>query len=454
MPFAPIAVAVLLLLAPKREETGHFLASPWPGDPTTALGTRAMLEAAVHAAPSPAGPELVALTGADPDGHLARAQAHLQRAEWRMAVHHLRRHAEVADARSAVIARYDAGLVEIGLGGEARSLFESLLEAPTSTHSLAAELFWGARSLLTEDDERRWHARMALTGFGRAAGPELLLLAEIELARLLWQRSCPIAEVDGTCGVMSRVDWHLGCGRFQRDVLLVVERDADLADEARRRLRSALRRARALPASEWLSRALVYARWLLAESTFEALLALRQPIGLDFYVDGWREALPGRRHALTLSDQRVTREASLRRMGAFLSRKYALHRQLEREYDAIIAEADPHTVFAALHRGAQAIRDVALHLELDRSPPPKEGYACCQASDNFTLVQDAAATRTASCVRLAVETGLVDAWATRCQDAAAALEPDLYPSRDELAPERASWQPVAFDLVTDFGEAE
>ncbi|PCC68449.1 hypothetical protein SAMN02745121_04982 [Nannocystis exedens] len=448
MPLAPAAAVVLLLTAPRREETGHFLASPWPGDPTTALGTREALQVAVRAAPSPAGPELVALTGDDPGGHLARAQAHLQRAEWRMAVFYLNRHAEVADARSAVIARYDAGLIDIGLGGAARHLFEALLEAPTSTHSLAAELFWGARSLLVDDSERRWHARMALTGFGRAAGPELQILAEIELARLLWQQSCPIADIGGTCGVMSRVNWHVGCGRVQRDALLVVERDAELAGEARRRLQSALRRARALPTSERLSEAVMHARWLLAESTFEELLRLHQPIGLDFSLEEWRAELPGRRHALILSNQRATHDASTRRMSAFITRKYALHRQLEREYDAIIAEADPHTIFAALHRGAQATRDVVLHLELDRNRPPKDDFFCCY-SDRFAPMLAAAAERTASCASLAVETGLVDEWATRCQDAAAELEPDRFPSRDELTPDRASSQPVAFDLVAN-----
>lgn len=449
-----LLAAVLALAAPnERSEHVHFIAWPFPVETLQHLQPEPLRDSWRAVAAS--FPALAPIDVDDPHGPLAEAQRALARADWTAAVDNLRRHADTG-ARGAARARYNAELIEVGLGTRRPDqLLDALLDVPAGERPEAAPLYWDARRLLSDDRARKWHAEMYLRGFADLGGRPLRILAEIELARLEWQQSCPLAGVDGTCGVMARVDWPRGpCERAERDALLLFDRDPALADAAQRRLKSAMKRARKLaradkggPRGPELRDALSLARWLLAEPTFEDLRRDLPPRDARHGVDAWLAEIPARHARLEHARQRDQKNIYERRSHHYFDRQFTRFNDLQRAYTDIALEASPTTLFAALLRSSQTSQALALARALDLDQPAidrSDIFFCC-GSPSGDMDEDAM-TRRDRFAALARAVGHLDRWSESIMTDAATRDPDLQLA--ELSPAITEPQPAAFGLAT------
>lgn len=441
----PTLVAALLL-AP-REPQQHFL----PSSHRLSLDSEASAErwlaepasARLRAAPVPddlalrpldrtAGPDAVVLDAA----HTA-----LARGDLRTAAAALERLADTSPTPVALAARFNALAITIGLGEQQPRLWSleplALTRGP-HTRS-AAVLFWSAAALLPDDAARVWHARVYLRGFADRGGHDLQARAELIVGRDLWRRACPIAEIDGTCGVLAPVDWYYGCFDHQREHLFVLERDARLVTAAMRHIASALVHAEAREPldsarSEARRDVASQARWLLTEPEFEALARLAAPWPGDGVEPWLAERGPlGRLQLAEQYDQRADESSEIQR-------RILRHNDLMRQYDRVIADRSPRTLNATLLRGAQLLHAHALYLGREANPPPAGGFCCGSISDH---PRDAAEQTLATCERLARATANIDPWAERC---IALLHG---PAAPELHATRTRPAPVSFTVQLD-----
>lgn len=445
---------VLGLAAP--EERGRFLALPLLG--STADAARAgPLVAALRGESRATGPVIRSIERPDPRGAemLAEAEAALRRADWSAAAAGFTRYAELARDPSAMVARFNASLVRLGQGSESvRDLLTALAEARGRSRAVAAELFWAAAELLSTERERLWHARLYLRGFAAHGGPALRMLAEVEVGRILWAQSCPVAAIDGTCGVMAPVDWPVGCHGRVRKVLQVIDRDEALAEEARGHLRAALRLGRTVtdgragPAQTWQIRdARASARWVLAETRFEVFLRLRRPVGVVTEVESWRDELGGALNRWEVAEQRTNHDALAPRIFTSHETKQSLFRELDSEYWQLIESASPPVVMAATFRRAQLVGEYALERGRWPERPESEVYFYCHDDVLGDLYEEESALLR-FCVDVALETGHFDPWTLRCQQRRARVDPG-YPELSELLGGNARSEPAAFGVVVE-----
>ena len=310
-----MALAGVLVLA-AREPVRHFIATPRWNSWTPEYVERWLAEpesARLRATPVADGLALHPLAPAGPSvPSLIEAEAAVQRGDLRAAAAAYTRFADEHDGPIALAARFNAAAIAVGLGEyrPARWALDPLTITHGPTVRAAAALFWSAADLMENDAARVWHARMYLRGFAGKGGRDLQAHAELIVGRDLWRRACPIAEIDGTCGVLARVDWYHGCGRNERERMIVVERDATLAATAQRQVAAALRHAelrepltpeRAQARHDVASQA----RWLLAEPHFEALL---RDLDLPWEtIPDWVDDEVSALHRLTAADQHEER---------------------------------------------------------------------------------------------------------------------------------------------------
>ncbi len=115
--------------------------------------------------------------------------------------------------------------------------------------------------------------------------PDALIAAHVARGAALWHRSCPVAEVHGTCVEVSRIPNRDRCGDPEVVRVVVRDRDDRLARRARRHFQAALSQYDELaddvrtPAAHDAAAA---ARYYLAEPGYERMLSLRFPTGLSF----------------------------------------------------------------------------------------------------------------------------------------------------------------------------
>ena len=148
---------------------------------------------------APAGSSVPSLTEAD---------AAVQRGDLRTAAAAYIRFADEHDGPVALAAQFNAAVIAVGLGEyrPARWALDPLTITQGPWVNTAAALFWSAADLMENDAALVWHARMYLRGFAGTGGRDLQAHAELIVGRDLWRRACPVAELDGTCGVIARVD--------------------------------------------------------------------------------------------------------------------------------------------------------------------------------------------------------------------------------------------------------
>lgn len=434
-----VVLAAALVLAP-REPVRHFMAAnPW--NSWTPESTERWLtepeSSHLRATPVAEGLSLLPLAPAGPSvPSLIEAQAAVQRGDLRAAATEYTRFADRHDGPVALTARFNAAAIAVGLGEYRPARWA--LGPLTITHGpsvrTAAALFWSAAALMENDAARVWHARTYLRAFAGMGGRDLQAHAELIVGRDLWHRACPIAEIDGTCGVLARVDWYHGCGRNEGERMIVVERDATLAAAAQHHIAAALRHAELreqLPPERTQGRRDVasQARWLLAEPHFEALLRdLDLPGEL---IPNWLDDESDALHRITTADHREERLNEESRNHRSIRHRIERSDALMRRYEAVIADRRPSTVHAAFLRSAQVLHDKALQLSHVSVPEPVGSFC---SDDRVTSLLAEAEPYLAACERLARATGNIDVWAERCIARRSDPVPELHAARTRPTP--------------------
>ncbi len=424
------------LLAPAEMES-HFIVLPSASFQWSEAASEQWLaepaSARLRAGPMSEVIALAAIETIDPPPPLAEASTALQRGDLRAAAAAFERLAATSHGPTALAARFNALAILIGLGERAQELWalEPLAVARGPATRSAAALFWTAGALLPDEKARVVHARVYLRGFAGKGGRDLQARAELIAGRDLWRRACPVPEVDGTCGVMASVDWYHGCGRNERELLIVLERDPTLAAAAQRHFAAALRHAEAResldPARAEARRDVASeARWLLAEPHFETFLRRLRPLEEPTFIADYLADF-GTLGRLELAEQRDEYPRSVASSRDRIVQTQALlHR-----YEAVITDRSPRTLAVSLLRSAQVVHNAAIQLARQRGPDPP-GYFCCQSSGDALLAD--AEHYLAACERLARATDNIDVWAERCIARRRDPAPELHAARTRPAP--------------------
>lgn len=283
------------------------------------------------------------------------------------------------------------------------------------------------------------HLREYVAKFGAKGGADRLVIAHAKIGQALWQQSCPVKLVDGSCVEvtrkraisvkLARTAQQQQCGSDSKLKLRVVERDRRKVEEAA----AAFARA----AKEFESRdgrtagdeagAKHYygqARLALADRHFEAYLAEAFPHGLDF--DPRNPAIAAQ---------------SKKRFETWFAGKRAIGAKATAAYEAILPIKDAATSIAAAARIGQIqqhFSDVLFTAEIPKNVRTG-AYAedkIAAFCDELTEVAEPLEARSLEAFRICLDKstdlGWFSDWSRLCERELGQIRPEEFPTAAEL----------------------
>lgn len=302
----------------------------------------------------------------------------------------------------------------------------------------AAAVFWSRRVLLGSDDERIEHAEEYLRRYGTLVDLDRRIVAEASLGQIEWRRACGAGMMADACMTIHRgsVAGPRGCAEAGASVT-VHPRDEQLARAAQRRFAEVLRWADGVEIPEAqperrvdLAEALAVARMYRADRRLEEFLSIEFPRGLTLTVDEARSDTGG---------QRKKREASLRRISAFVETSRARALTLEQEYAELARAGDPAWAVAAAGRVALIHERLALgflRVEVPAGLPEagRAGYCevLAQQAEPLLAIATVAYRR---CSELSRAAGRFDEHSRLCEAGLHVRDPRAWPLQREFVGE-------------------
>ncbi|MCY1013380.1 hypothetical protein OV079_49215 [Nannocystis pusilla] len=246
----------------------------------------------------------------------------------------------------------------LGRDDEARGVLAAYESTQARREPRAAALFfWQRGAELADDSQRAEHARRYLAEHAAHGPRDLRIIAESELAAVLWRRSCASARY-GLCVDVAVVRRDkIRCGPAKVELIVPRARNRELLGAALDHAAAALRAGERLDLGEvapWrrgaLRSALGQAATMVADEAIERLIALEFPADLGFFVEEWKHVSGVARWEAEYREQVRRRERSER-----------LFRRYWRQYGARLELAQEHTLAVAGHSSGPAIMAVSLH---------------------------------------------------------------------------------------------
>ncbi len=392
----------------------------------------------------------------------------------------LARFADAAELAELYAARYpknpatpellqEAAQLRFGLGQRELAFadldrIEQLLQR--SDPARAAEVYWSRRLLLDREDERVAHARAFLERYGRTAGLDRRVVAELTIAESLWRRACDKGLVDDLCigrqwpragsgskvagsrmrAAKPRPNWSRPerCGW---DAMRVYPRNKARAAEAQRQLAVVLRLAASgdprIPEDQPQRRreyeeAVGLATLYVADQRFEQTLEIEVPDGLNFHVDEWRRDSGIPKWERIYREQIKRRDVSLMRFKTYVQSSQELADEAEKQYAQLAwAKRSPRMTIAAMARGgqlAQVRADGLLGIEVPAALVSEEQVEafCGELRDRATRWSVQASMAYTRCLEFSVLTGEFTNFSRLCEAAMRRLDPRGYPVLGEL----------------------
>jgi outer membrane protein assembly factor BamD (BamD/ComL family) len=285
------------------------------------------------------------------------------------------------------------------------------------------------------------HLRRYVARFGAKGGVAREVGAWSRIAELLWARSCGVTTVDGSCvkvareravrrtGGRARTKLPTQCGDSDKIRLVVVARDAALLKQARAAMAMAVaayeRGGRPRAARSPYARA----RFLQAEASYEAYLALAFPANLDFTAGKAKK--------------------SLARFDAWVKARRTAGAKAAKLYGVVVEIKEPDDAIASAARLGQIEQNFAAALYTAPIPASvRTGAGAAEAVDTYcTTLDDVAAPHEEEavhsfdrCLAASTRLGWFSTWSRLCERELGQLRPDAYPTAAELraAPDTAA----------------
>jgi hypothetical protein len=291
------------------------------------------------------------------------------------------------------------------------------------------------------------HLRDYIRQFGTKGGSDRLVIAYSKIGQTLWNQSCPVKLVDGSCVKIVREraisqkkqkrakkgasDQPTQCGPDSKIKLTVVKRDDRKVKDAMAAFRSAekeFEKANGKTGGDEGGARYFYAQAKFAEADrdFESYLDSKFPQGLNFDPDPKAKAI---------------REKSLKRFNDWVADKTKVGGKATAQYEGILGVKDAATSIAAAARIGQIqqnFSDALFTAEIPKDVRSGEFAdekveAFC---DRMTEVAEPLEARSLEafgvCLNKSTELGWFSDWSKLCEHELGQIKPEEYPTASEL----------------------
>lgn len=375
----------------------------------------------------------------------------------------------------------NAYLFRLGLGQDDKaranlSKYENLYKKDNP--ELAAKIFWSKHDILKTDEEKLKHAEEYLKIYGKNGGLDRRIVAEAAIGQILWRQSCTEGLLYDSCITIKRKKAQAGdaarkraeelkakerklkekkgtgkkqeirehCGAPTSGIITVHERNKKKAEEAQKYFESVLKLSKnsiKIPEDDRDRRedyvnAVAMSAVYRADRQYEEYLKIEMPSGLSFHVEEWKNIPDMPKFYKEYKEQVKKKEESIKRFLDFYERKTKIGKELQAQYDAIVAaKQSPYWMLAAAARSAMVSQNYAD--QLYRAEVPKEFKTeeqadafCDELSDRAQPIQEDAINKFSFCLERSTTFQFFNEFSRLCEEELQQREPDKYPSTDEL----------------------
>jgi tetratricopeptide (TPR) repeat protein len=292
------------------------------------------------------------------------------------------------------------------------------------------------------------HLREYIGRFGDKGGADRLVIAYAKIGQVLWDQSCPVKEVDGSCVKIVReraistkrpkrvnrrgvVEQPLQCGPESKIKLTVVKRDDKKVKDAMKAFAAAAReyekRGGRTGGDEAGARH-YYAQAKLADGDrdFEAYLEIKFPQGLDF------DPAP---------EKKAIRAKSNKRFEDWLAQKNKLAQAARTKYDAVAEVRDNASSIVAKARIgqiAQNFSDALFTAEIPKDVRTGKfaddtvAAYCDRLTDAAEPLETLSLEAYGTCLAKSTELGWFSEWSRLCERELGQIKPEDFPTASEL----------------------
>ncbi|MDB4962045.1 MAG: Tetratricopeptide repeat protein [Myxococcales bacterium] len=367
-----------------------------------------------------------------------------------------------AGEKDAYDAMSDAVFYRKGIGDDAKAIENTKYFIKTFGAKKPQEAANAAFSLTSvyekqgDGDVVIKYLRDYIRTYGAKGGDDRLVIAHAKIGQILWQQSCPVKQVDGSCvkivrerainmkkkkGRKSGNDQPTQCGPDSKIKLTVVKRDERKMKEALQAFGAA---AKAFEKSGGKTGgdeggARYYygmAKVADADKDFEAYLALSFPANLNFDPDPKKKAIT---------------EKSLKRFNEWVTAKKTGREKVTAKYMGVLAvkdNANSITATARIGQIAQNFSDALFTAEIPKdvrtgefADEKVEAY-CDKLTEVAEPLEADSLTAFGICLSKSTELGWFSEWSKMCERELGQIKPEDYPSASELRADPTLVAPV------------
>jgi tetratricopeptide (TPR) repeat protein len=357
-----------------------------------------------------------------------------------------------AGEKDAYEAMSDAVFYRKGIGDDAKAIANTKFFVDTfgrRNPAEAANAMFSLTSIYEKQGDRDAvvkHLRDYLRLFGDKGGADRRVVAHAKIGLNLWEQSCRVKQVDGSCVTIVREraistqrqkrrkgssELPTQCGPESKIKLTVVPRDDRRVRDAMTALSAAMReyeKAGGKTGGDEAGARYFYAqaKFVEADRAFEEYLSLRFPAGLNFDPAPERKAIA---------------ERSRKRFDEWITARNKIGGVAVKKYEEILTIKDAATSIAAAARIAQVSQnqsDALFTAEIPKNvrtgPYAEEGVeAFCDRMTEVAEPLDARALQAFSvCLNKSTELGWFSDWSKLCERELGQINPNEYPTATEL----------------------
>ena len=297
------------------------------------------------------------------------------------------------------------------------------------------------------------HYRDYLKRYNQKGGADKVVIAYGRIGQILWEQSCPVKTVDGSCikVVRERAVSLRGkskrkkgdatrtqCGPESKIKLTVVDRDPATVKAALAAFKSAIsefERAGGKIGGDEGNAQFYYAlgKFTQAEVDYEKFLALKFPQGLNFDPEKKAEA-----------------EKSLKRFDEWFKEKAKMRVKTSTQYaDLVFKVKEPRNAIAGAARIGQVAQNFSDALFTAEIPPNIRAYEeavdvyCDTLTEKAEPLEAEALDGFGGCLKASTDFGWFSSWSKLCERELGQIKPEDFPTASELRAEPDRTAPVS-----------
>jgi tetratricopeptide (TPR) repeat protein len=286
------------------------------------------------------------------------------------------------------------------------------------------------------------HYRAYLKRYNEKGGADKVVIAYARIGQILWEQSCPVKAVDGSCikvvreravSLRGKSKRRKGdatrtqCGPESKIKLTVVDRDPGTVKAAMAAFKSAIgeyeRKSGKFPNGDERLAKYYYAlaQFTQAEVDYEKFLALKFPQGLNFD-----------------PEKKAESAKSLKRFDEWFKEKDKLSGKAAQQYTELVTKIkDPANAIAGAARFGQIQQNFSANI---RAYEEAVDVYCDTLTTKAEPLEEASLVGFGQCLKASTDFGWFSSWSKLCERELGQIKPEDFPSAAELRaePDRAA----------------